>query len=117
MPDDPLERLFPALREVGFEATSPRDPGYNCVAWAAGDTTRWWWPAESPFAYWPNGVEREESLTSFIRAFATLGYEPASSGDYEPQFEKLAIFASGDGVPTHVARQIAGGAWTSKLGR
>ena len=74
MADDLLERLFPSLKEAGFDVTSPRDPGYNCVAWAAGDVTRWWWPAESPFAHWPAGVEREESLTSFIEAFATLGY-------------------------------------------
>jgi hypothetical protein len=40
MPDDLLERLFPALKEAGFDVTSPRDAGYNCVAWAAGDVTR-----------------------------------------------------------------------------
>jgi hypothetical protein len=116
MTDDLLERLFPALKEAGFEVTSPRDTGYNCVAWAAGDTTRWWWPAEFPFAYWPAGVERKETLTSFIHAFATLGYEYASSGEHESEFEKVAIFASRDGVPTHVARQLGDGSWTSKLG-
>ena len=116
MTDDLPERLFPALKKAGFDVTSPRDTGYNCVAWAAGDVTRWWWPAESPFAYWPAGVEREESLASFIGAFATLGYEPTTSDDHEPGFEKVAIFASRDGVPTHVARQIDDGSWTSKLG-
>src|ERR1051326_2227811 len=90
MSDDALERLFPALTEGGFDITSPPDRRYNCIAWAAGDVTRWWWPAESPFAYWPAGMDREESLTSFIRAFATLGYEPASSGDPEPSFENVA---------------------------
>lgn len=116
MTHDRLERLFPALKEAGFDVTSPQDARYNCVAWAAGDTKRWWWPAESPFAYWPAGVEREESLTSFIHAFAALGYEPAGSGDHEPEFEKVAIFGSRDGVPTHMARQIDDGSWTSKLG-
>src|ERR1044071_4947969 len=101
MTDDRLERLFPALKEAGFDVKSPQDSRYNCVAWAAGDATRWWWPAESPFAYWPAGVDREESLTSFIQAFAALGYEPAGSGDHEPEFEKVAIFASREGVPTH----------------
>ena len=116
MTDDLLERLFPALKEFGFEVTSARDAGYNCVAWAAGDTTRWWWPAELPFAYWPVGVGRQESLTSFIEAFATLGYESTGSGDHEAEFEKVAIFASADGVPTHMARQLDDGFWTSKLG-
>src|SRR5437762_756438 len=116
MADDLLEQLFPALKRAAFTVTSPRDPSYNCVAWAAGDVTRWWWPAESPFAFWPAGIEREESLTSFIRAFGTLGFELAASGDYEPTYEKVAIFASHDGVPTHMARQLANAAWTSKLG-
>src|ERR1043165_9532707 len=116
MPDDVFERLFPALRQVGFEITSPRDQRYNCVAWAAGDVTRWWWPAESPFAYWPPGADREESVASFIQAFAILGYERALSGDLEPQFEKVAIFASSDGTPTHMARQLRDGTWTSKVG-
>jgi hypothetical protein len=116
MPDVPFERLFPALRRTGFEVTSPCDRRYNCVAWAADDVTRWWWPAESPFAYWPAGADREESVASFIQAFAILGYEPARSSDFEPQFEKVAIFASSDGIPTHMARQLRDGTWTSKLG-
>jgi hypothetical protein len=116
MPDDAIERLFPALRRAGFEITSSRDQRYNCIAWAAGDVTRWWWPAESPFAYWPPGAAHEETVAGFIQAFAILGYEPAHSGDFEPQFEKVAIFASSDGIPTHMARQLRDGTWTSKLG-
>jgi len=116
MPDDVLEQLFPALKRVGFTVTSPRDSRYNCVAWAAGDVTRWWWPAESPFTYWPPGVGREESVPNFIQAFATLGYVLGASGDLEPDYEKVAIFASSDGTPTHMARQLGDGSWTSKLG-
>lgn len=116
MPDDSLERLFPALNQVGFAVTSSRDERYNCVAWAAGDVNRWWWPAESPFTYWPPGIEREESVPSFIQAFATLGYAPVTSGDLEPDVEKVAIYVSSDGIPTHMARQLRDGTWTSKLG-
>ncbi|PYQ29250.1 MAG: hypothetical protein DMF56_13350 [Acidobacteria bacterium] len=112
-----IEQLFPRLRESGFEITSPPDPTYNCVAWAAGDITRWWWPAESPFSYWPAEVRRDESVASFLEAFATIGYEITDSGDVETTFEKVAVFASSDGIPTHVARQLIDGTWTSKLGR
>jgi hypothetical protein len=31
-------------------------------------------------------------------------------------FEKLAIFADENSEPTHVARQLPSGAWSSKLG-
>jgi hypothetical protein len=34
----------------------------------------------------------------------------------EPGLEKIAIFAKG-GRPTHAARQLGSGRWTSKLGR
>jgi hypothetical protein len=111
-----LQELFPRLTTTPFEITSARDTHYNCIAWAAGDTRRWWWPGETPFSYWPAGVERVESIASFVEAFATLGYELSSSGVLNPDFEKVAIFASSDGIPTHMARQLTNGAWTSKLG-
>jgi hypothetical protein len=34
----------------------------------------------------------------------------------EPGSEKIAVFANAKGVPTHAARQLASGFWTSKLG-
>lgn len=112
-----FQQLFRRLRESEFEITSPEDPRYNCVAWAADDVRRWWWPAESPFAFWPPTVKRDESISSFVDAFGTLGYELADSGAHEAGFEKVAIFASTDRVPTHMARQLADGSWTSKVGR
>ena len=108
--------LFPRLQQTSFEITSPRDGAYNCVAWAAGDVQRWWWPGEVMFTFWPAGVVREQSISSFVVAFGTLGYEPAISADHDPGFEKVAIFALPDGTPTHMARQMENGSWTSKLG-
>jgi hypothetical protein len=114
---DVISHLFPRLAGESFDITSPRDVRYNCIAWAAGDVKRWWWPAEPPFAYWPAGVLREESVASFIAAFESLGYESTPSGEHDPAFEKVAVFASADGTPTHAARQLADGSWTSKIGR
>jgi len=111
-----IQQLFPRLREGEFKITSQRDTRYNCVAWAAGDVRRWWWPAESPLAFWPPKVKRGESISSFIDAFGTLGYELTGSGHHEEGIEKVAIFASADRVPTHIARQLADGSWTSKIG-
>ena len=39
-----IEDLFPKLRGKAYQVTSPRNEAYNCIAWAAGDTTDWWWP-------------------------------------------------------------------------
>lgn len=113
---DRIRQLFPRLQSSAFDVTSPRDARYNCVAWAANDTRRWWWPGEALFSFWPAGIAREESVTNFIAAFATLGYEVATTGDHDPNYEKLAIFATDDGTPTHMARQLSNGSWSSKLG-
>lgn len=111
-----IQQLFPQLRDDTFEITSPPDARYNCVAWAVGDTKRWWWPGEPPFSFWPSGIRREESVAGFVEAFATFGYEVAVSANHDHEYEKVAIFASSDGVPTHMARQLPDGSWTSKLG-
>ena len=39
------------------------------------------------------------------------------SGELEENVEKLAIYATSDGKPQHIARQLPSGIWTSKLGR
>ena len=112
-----LEEIFPGLAKGGYVINSPRANNYNCIAWAAGDTSKWWWPApEGEEAFWPSGVARAESLPAFRDAFATLGYSECSGDDVEPGFEKVALFANDQGVPLHAARQLPNGRWTSKLG-
>jgi hypothetical protein len=106
---------FPDLQEDHREVTSPSTREYNCIAWAAGDTEKWWWPDLMGTAYWPPNVPRAQTMLAFILAYATLGYEPCNDGSLEAGFEKIALYASG-GQPTHAARQLADGWWTSKLG-
>jgi hypothetical protein len=86
---------------------------YNCVAHAAAQSNKWWWPTGRYF--WPPGVRRAESIEAFISAFRTLGYTPCDDGDLQEDLEKVAIYAK-NGRPTHVARQLGSGRWTSKLG-
>ncbi|MGL4552179.1 MAG: DUF7689 domain-containing protein, partial [Gemmataceae bacterium] len=80
------------------------------------ESDRWWWPDPMGAAYWPPGVPREETLPASLAAFATLGYAPASNHDPEPDIGKVAVYAR-SGLPTHAARQLPGGRWTSKLGQ
>jgi hypothetical protein len=111
-----LEEVFPGLRGQRYRLTSPPDRRYNCIAFAAGDTSRWWWPDEEGEDTWPPGVQRSVTLPAFLDAFATLGYELADDERLEASLEKVAIFALG-GVPKHAARQLPTGRWVSKLGR
>lgn len=111
-----LERLFPRLAEASYEITSPAQPDYNCIAWAAGDDSRWWWPDEFHQYYWPGEAPRRSTLDAFAGAFRTLGFEVCEDAMMESGWEKVAIYAKEDGTPTHAARQLPDGKWTSKLG-
>ncbi len=110
-----LESLFSNLKQVQYRITSEESRRYNCVAFAAGETEthRWWWPIG---AYWPEQAPRHETIESFILAFKTLGFLPCDDGTLEHSFEKVAIYADENGVPTHMARQLPSGLWTSKCG-
>jgi hypothetical protein len=111
-----LEDLFPGLRGAAYRITSPKSWAYNCVAWSAGDSAHRWWPSEDDRDHWPVGVAREESLSGFQAAFFVLGYRQCDHADFEEGMEKVAIYADAQGNPLHVARQLASGRWTSKLG-
>jgi hypothetical protein len=108
----PLE--FPRLAAHGYTKTSDATPAYNCIAWAANDTTRFWWPA--PSGYWPPKAPRQLRIKAFVLAFQTLGYKKCRDGLPEPSYEKVAIYAD-NMKATHAARQLPDGAWTHKMGR
>jgi hypothetical protein len=113
-----IETLFPKLQANYYQFTSPQTESYNCVAWAAGVTNIWWWPFGDPsLTYWPAGAPRQENVPAFQAMFANLGFVPCDSATLELGFEKIAIFADAGQSPTHVARQLPSGTWTSKLGR
>lgn len=107
--------LFPQLESGRFSITSPKTSSYNCIAWAVGDQTRWWWPDSQN--YWPRGVPRKRNVESFVQLFASHDYEVCESSHLEEGIEKIAIFAGPTGTPTHAARQLRDGSWTSKLGQ
>ena len=118
-PREWIESTFTRLRGAStYRQVSPVDQDYNCVALAASDTDRWWWPA-GPFGggtYWPAGAPNETTIAAFIAAFESLGYVVCADGAREPGYEKVAIYHN-DGEPTHAARQHPElDAWLSKLG-
>jgi hypothetical protein len=109
------ENYFPNLIGTDYQITSPVSSIYNCIAWAVDDSSRWWWPDALELAYWPLGVPREETLSSFVSLIEQIGFERCADASLEAGFEKIALYADGD-RPTHAARQLETGAWTSKLG-
>jgi hypothetical protein len=65
--------------------------------------------------YWPDGVPRAYTIAAFIAAYNTMGFEKCENAFPEPGMEKIAIFTR-RGTPTHAARLLSTGFWTSKLG-
>lgn len=114
----PYSAEFPRLTRRNHRITSSCDPDYNCIAWAANCNADWWWPRTGPSArsYWPPGARHEVSLRAFVQAFQLLGYVKCVDGSLEPGYQKVAIFIANN-KPTHAARQLPSGKWTSKLGR
>jgi len=55
-------------------------------------------------------------LEAFVLAFATLGYEKCESSALAAGVEKIAIYVCEKTCrPSHAARQLPSGRWTSKL--
>jgi hypothetical protein len=99
------------LAQSPFEITSEPTQEYNCIAWAAGESDRFWWPGR----FWPASVGRKVNRANFIRAFESIGYKMCETPDVEAGYEKVALYES-NGEPTHAARLLPNGRWTSKLG-
>jgi hypothetical protein len=109
-----MEQQFPLLQRTGYTLTSPQTKKYNCIAWAAGDNTKWWWPLS---AYWPSQVPPVSTLAAFTMAYGSVGFNQCELRDYEPGFTKVALYVGPDGLVKHAARQLPTGQWTSKMGK
>lgn len=111
-----LEIKWPNLSHTEYRVTSLKSQEYNCFAWAADDTERWWQPIPGDQFYWPDGVTQEETLKAYIQAYQTLGYHLCEDDKLESGYQKIAIYIDSNDTPTHAARQLPNGKWTSKLG-
>ncbi len=116
MSKNEIEKSFPNLQSTGYSITSPATIDYNCIAWAADDIEAWWWPDPLKENYWTPEIPRAINIKTFIRAFELLGYTVCNNPEYENDLEKITIYADSKGKPTHAARQLSSGKWTSKLG-
>lgn len=105
---------FPNLVERGpiknFTRRSRETDDYNCIAYAAGDKTRWWWPQRGEIApngneaYWPKGCPLGFSVGDFIQTFSiALGYAECDNHETERGYQKLAIWERHNRKVSHMA--------------
>src|ERR1700733_7633478 len=64
----PQTPFFTNLDPDSIVEIHPDDDRYNCIAWAADDNTKVWWPIDSETSptYWPESVPRELTVGAFI---------------------------------------------------
>lgn len=110
-----LESYLPGLDGADYQITSSPTDDYNCVAWALGEDDTWWSPWEPGVLYWPDGLARDEHVSTFLELFAGQGFEVCADAEIQDGFEKIAVFADEENF-THVALQLPTGRWSSKLG-
>lgn len=112
--DPNLERLHPNLSIQGYHISSCKTPYYNCFAWASEISHLW----IDNYGSWPVELPMELTLETYVKYFGRLGYLPANSLDesVEEGYSKVAIYANSENEPTHAARQLPTGKWTSKIG-
>jgi len=105
--------LFPRLDESNHKVTSEPTVEYNCIAWAANESDRWWDVADG--YYWPEGAEKSYDTSALVSAFLVQGFRESASASVVPGVEKVAVYSQA-GEFTHIARQLPDGRWASKLG-
>lgn len=113
-----LIRVFPDLAgDANFKILSDRTQEYNCIAWAMGYTDRWVDPYTVPGHWWPNGVERNLSTESLIKAFRHEGFELSDNGNPEEGYSKIVLYKK-ENVDqwTHAARIVTEDVEYSKFG-
>lgn len=106
---------FPRLTEQNHLVSSPATDSYNCVAWAYEVSNKWMWPTAAEDCYWPPSIADTDELQALMQLFLDMGYVRCVDCQPEDGFTKVAIYMDQEG-PTHVARQLESGWWTSKLG-
>jgi hypothetical protein len=122
-----LRDRFPNLQAGSYRRTSNPTGTYNCIAHAAYDCKFNWWPLPAGFEekdrYWPKGAPPRRTIRAFRKAFEIQGFELCDDGNLEAGYEKVVLYVSNKATgvnplnaPTHMARQLPCGNWTSKLG-
>ena len=109
-----VTQAFPRLLSEGFEIVGEPTDQYNCIAYAAGDTTKPW--IHYTDHYWPEYASRSGNIQSLVEVFAGLGFKECDDSSVEDNYEKVALYEQQDKWE-HAAIQTPNGRWRSKMGQ
>ena len=105
-----INRAFPKLINEGFEIVGQPTERYNCIAYAAGDTSNVWDNYEDEYEdnYWPAHATRSDHIESLKEVFAGLGFEEHDDSSSEDNYETVALYEE-RGAWKHAAAQMPNG--------
>ena len=109
-----LNVSFPNLCNEGFIVIDPPSDLYNCISYAAEDTSQWW--DHTLRRYWPSYATRSERIESLQEVFNGLGFQECKDDSVEPGYQKIALYED-QGAWEHASVQMPNGAWRSKMGK
>src|SRR5688500_479640 len=92
-----LRLKLPRLKDA-YKRTSDATGTYNCIAHAAYDCKRNWWPVPGDFArndrYWPREAPPRRTIRAFKKAFELQGFTQCYNGQLEAAYEKVVLYVS-----------------------
>ena len=109
-----LIEAFPNLSGEDFEILAQPSRRYNCIPYAAVDTTQLWWP--NGISYWPPWATVDNKIESLKELFAGLEYEQCQYSNAESGYQKVALYEI-QGKFQHAALQMPNRPWRSKMGQ
>ena len=105
------------VENENFRYTSPKKKAYNCVAWAVGISN-----LQIDMFYFRDVFDLDSnaldhSASGYAKCLSQYyGFELCANLEFEPGFEKIALYEDNNHDFTHAARQLENGKWTSKMG-
>jgi hypothetical protein len=86
-----INRKYPDLMNK-YTIIGRPDDCYNSIAWAMGDTQRYWDPHPYTYGYWPNDLDKELTADVLLKLFFSHGYTISENTQYENGARKVVIY-------------------------
>lgn len=88
-----LTRIFPNLWGGGYAVIGPPSDQYNCIAYAAGDTSQHW-EDDNLNSYWHPDAKRGPTTADLAVLFRKLGFKKCGGPRLEQNIKKSRSTAS-----------------------
>jgi hypothetical protein len=120
-----FDNHFPNIKAaaIDWNAASKPSEKYNCMGFAVGDM-KWWQPprlpdmVDNPGDYWPDNVDKIDTIEAFIDAAKTARFSECETSDWEERLEKIVLCYRMVGEKkefSHAAKLMSPGVWKSKF--